>query len=789
VAFLLYSATALLVLGIAHRFVSRLSAAAAIVLSVLPLGLTGPALLTGRVYGPVDYLYQDLPFSRMVRAGPPGNPSATDVISEFFPWRLAVQESLGRVEWPLWNAYNLCGHPLAAEVQSAPYSPFTLLACLLPAPVSMTYTAAIALLAAAVAAFLFARELECGEAAALVAGAGWAFAASSVLYVHTAMGFTTLYLPLLLLATRRVIRAPGIQSGALLLTALVLTVLAGHPESLFLNVLTGCVYALFELVRSRATALRAVATAVAAGLGAALVCAISLLPLLEAIPQSVEYRMKDAIHASYGAPAAEVVAALATDVFPQLHLRQFVSPALGLIGAETAAVGSVVLALALYAIWRRRSPETWFFAALGLFCLAAGARFPPLVNFMRRLPLLHVTMHQRLAFAGALCLVMLAALGIEELLRRNDRRATAATLAVVLVLLGTGTFWIARHVVLGPIANDTTALKTMVELAGLAAAALLLASRIPMRAVLPILIAIVAGQRIVAGLHTFETYPASLAYPHLPLLDALPATGEPFRVVALGTAFPPATNTFYGLEDARGYEAMTLLEFQRTWTLWCRRHGIWFNRVDGLTAPFLSFLNVRFALQPAELPVPAGWRLVRADRGTALLENERAIARVFVPRRVAVSGASAEETVDRMSGAGDFADLAWITGRGDGNAIQNGPGIIELRSRSRGGEYRFDATMERDGWVVLSESAWKGWHATVDGRAVRLSRANAAFLAIPVPAGRHAVQVIYRPASFVAGRAISLATLALLGALAVFRASIRRRKFAAAVSYHDGGNG
>ena len=109
-------------------------------------------------------------------------------MSEFFPWRLAVQQSLRRGEWPLWNPYNLSGLPLAAQAQSAPYSPFTLLACLLPAAVGMSYTAAIALFVAAVSAFLLARELGLGEGPSLFAAVGWGLSASVVLYNQTAMG-------------------------------------------------------------------------------------------------------------------------------------------------------------------------------------------------------------------------------------------------------------------------------------------------------------------------------------------------------------------------------------------------------------------------------------------------------------------------------------------------------------------------------------------------------------------------------------------------------------------------
>ncbi|HEX2123339.1 MAG TPA: hypothetical protein VHL59_17040, partial [Thermoanaerobaculia bacterium] len=355
---LLYLATALAVLALVHSFVAPISRAAAVLLIVLPLAVVGHALVTGGVYGPVDHVYQYQPHAALAERfgiGPARNVSVADMWSEFFPWRLAVQESFARGEWPLWNAYNLAGHPLAAEAQAAPYSPFTLIACLLPAAVSMTYTAAIALFLAGVCAFVFARELGLGEGASCVAAAGWALSSCIVLSSLTALGFATLYAPLILAAVRRVVRRPGLHAGAVLMTALALSTLAGHPESLFLNVLVGCAYALFELLRRRARPWRAIATAVAAGTMAFLLCAIFLLPILDALPQSHEYQMKSEAltHVTHGLPIANVLALFATHFFPFLQNRAWLSPQLGYIGGEIAAMGSIVVALALYAVWRR----------------------------------------------------------------------------------------------------------------------------------------------------------------------------------------------------------------------------------------------------------------------------------------------------------------------------------------------------------------------------------------------------------------------------------------------------
>src|SRR5687767_15865670 len=129
-AVLLYLATASALLWLAHRFVRPISRAAATVLLLLPFAIVGYALITGGVYGPIDHPYQYPPLSALAEQhaiGPARNASAIDIWSEFFPWRLAVKESFARGEWPLWSGSNLAGHPLAAEAQSAPYSPFTLL--------------------------------------------------------------------------------------------------------------------------------------------------------------------------------------------------------------------------------------------------------------------------------------------------------------------------------------------------------------------------------------------------------------------------------------------------------------------------------------------------------------------------------------------------------------------------------------------------------------------------------------------------------------------------------------
>src|SRR4051812_7214895 len=62
---LLYLSVALLLLWIAHRALTPISKPAAIALLLLPMCITGKALLTGGVFGPVDLPYFTEPLRDM----------------------------------------------------------------------------------------------------------------------------------------------------------------------------------------------------------------------------------------------------------------------------------------------------------------------------------------------------------------------------------------------------------------------------------------------------------------------------------------------------------------------------------------------------------------------------------------------------------------------------------------------------------------------------------------------------------------------------------------------------
>ena len=89
---------------------------------------------------------------------------------------------------------------------------------------------------------------------------------------------------------------------------------------------------------------------------------------------------------------------------------------------------------------------------------------------------------------------------------------------------------------------------------------------------------------------------------------------------------------------------------------------------------------------------------------------------------------------------------------------------------------RVDIEVETSGpsLVVVAQTWYHNWRAYVDGRPAPLLRANHAFQAIQVPAGRHSIRLVYEDRAFQFGAAVSICMA--VNCL-IFLHLLRRRQF------------
>jgi hypothetical protein len=74
-----------------------------------------------------------------------------------------------------------------------------------------------------------------------------------------------------------------------------------------------------------------------------------------------------------------------------------------------------------------------------------------------------------------------------------------------------------------------------------------------------------------------------------------------------------------------------------------------------------------------------------------------------------------------------------------------------------------DARTDTGGVLVLTDTWYPGWEATVDGEPVPVLEVDHALRGVALPPGSHRVEFRFRPLSFVMGAWTSVATLAGLG--------------------------
>lgn len=770
-----YGGTAALLLAAAHRWVRPLQRKIALLLALAPLLLTGPATLRGAVYAPLDinFLFEPLmahrPEADIVWVQ---TPVISDVAFSMIPWQKAVREHFRNGRAPLWNRFVLAGEPLLAVQQSGALHPFTWAGFLLPLAQSWTFQMSARLLLAVLSAYLLFRDLGCREPAALLGALGWGLSDFLVFYVGYTVGNAIAPFPLLVLGLTRLVRDADRRAVALTVIALVLITTAGHPESLLFSVTGAGLWFLFLLgfagPRNR---VRPLLLSLAAGALTLGLMAVQLLPMAEVLPHTWEQALRElgADETKSVAPR-ESASRAATFLVPYAHGESGHGQLHKGYGVPGAYAGAILLPLAVCGLFGRERIR-WALLALGLFGLAMWARLALVTDALAALPLFDIAVLDYLVWLAAFAACALAALGADRLLAGEGRGAFLAGAA--LALAGILAVFFAFEPAMRQLDMPEDYLRERLLLAvvplglGMILAAAFL-RRAPARALAAVLaaalLALLAVPRVLEAGGVYPVCSARALSLRLQFLEAIPL-GTPVRMVALGEMFVPNVSALYELEDVRGYESMTLLPLVETFPLWTSP-GSWYNRVDDLDKPFLSFLNVGYAIVPLGYPPPPGWTLRSRDKNADLLQNTRVLPRAFAPASIrAEPGAGARLAL--LASIQDFSRQG-VIGSPAGAWLPNGRARVEIASYQAQAMV-LDVEAQEETIVGTSIPAWPGWKAKLDGAAIEPLSYNHAFLGFRVPKGAHRLTLRYFPGGFALGAAISLLTLAVAIVLLLLR--------------------
>ena len=251
-----------------------------------------------------------------------------------------------------------------------------------------------------------------------------------------------------------------------------------------------------------------------------------------------------------------------------------------------------------------------------------------------------------------------------------------------------------------------------------------------------------------------------------PSLPAVEQFNEASGTVRIGHSLPGTGNLLYephllllqGYRVSDSYGSMQLAS-EAMFEIELREHPV----------RLLQLRSTRFALEPGQGAVPFQVRAVTDSLPRALVIptataalNDQFGARYlrspdFDPRREVVLSDIPLEV------------LEWV----DPSNRTPSPGAV-LMTVDEPNEIRLEAQAEVASYLLLNDSWFPGWQATVNGRPVPIHRANLMFRAVQIPAGGSEVLFTYRPQSVRAGLQVSGLSLLLLGWL--FWESYRTKK-------------
>lgn len=757
-----------------------------------------PAIFTGRVLSPADWLFDYLPWAAQRPPGFSGaaNGLLSDSVAQFEPWLSFAAGRLRQGALPLWNPDNYLGAPFIANMQSAVFFPLNWLAFLWPDPALLVVRPWAKLVIAALGMYVLARDtLRLRPLAAAVAALPLVGGSFMTVWLFHAQTATAIWLPWLWWATARLLDRPDARRAAILALLVALHLFAGHPETAFHMAEATGLFALFRIGQTGPLRVGRVARLLGVWLAAyalgAAVAAIQLLPFLEYSAQSMSMlRRVERQLTPWSVPVRFAWTALSPDLFGNQVDRTWWAD-LSYTGTNNFSGALPLLLAPLAFLARSRARLAWaaFLTALLVLALAVVYGAPGVFEAAMAIPNQRLVLNDRLILVAEFALGLLAGLGVTTLAgHERPARVAGAVLALgaaAWLALGVAAPAVFAHSFFrlpgaapGPAVVWQAGLWRAAGAILLGAAALAAAMGLRRRAPRP-----AAAARLLLPLLLFADlwqahagFAPALAraayFPVTPAIRFLQQQPGLFRIVAASDLLPPETNLAYGLSDVRGYDGLEpQLYYQLVFQPALKQNtGASFH-----PSPLLDLLNVRYALvgpgdaPPARTAGGADWyvRVFDGGSGASVYENLRAAPRAWLAHQVEVEPDAAARPTRLADPAFDARQVALLAAPLPpaqplpAAAPPAGADAVTVTTYAPE-QVAISARSAAPGILVLGDMVYPGWQAQVDGGAAPIITVDHALRGLYLPAGRHEVRFDYRPASVAWGAVLSVLGLLLI---------------------------
>jgi len=702
-----------------------------------------------------------------------------------------IKRSLEKGIFPLWNPHQGLGYPLLGMIEVGQYFPLNYILYLLPEKYSWDILILLRILLAGIFTFYFMRELGFKKTPSLAAGIAFMLSGPMVLIQFWFINVDIL-LPLMLWACERLVKKASTANLLLLTFAVFLTVLAGHPEHVFLVNAFAFIFFGFRLFtrylarpadRQNRSALIAYPAANILGFG---LSAFVLFPFI----YNFLFEFWHAHHPGTGLLMEEQAGRAITLALPHFFQTVPLTFQWQFSGWYGGYLGTIVLALAFLSLFKNQKRGlNYFFAVLAAIILAKEYS-SPLVNWIGALPLLNkIRFAYHTPFLAAFSTAILTGMGVR--LALADKKTFRKAVIFSLGLLATAGFYLFQNK-----AGDF--LPTAWRAVGFAAGLLLVLQIILFLKDKKILRPAVAGLCLTGllfgelFLYIHREHPRRLvSFPSVPYIEYLKSQEPRSRSYGNFWAFYPSTASAYGVDDLGYFFALVpkrLVTFANTLLLKeqlkadLRPPAIRAIPLVG-REHILDLLNVRYIIWPEDRTFEKPFPQFQSPEGrfpkvysgeVRVFERPDVFPRVFVVHRA----------IFEPRESSSLALLARLGPLLRGVAVINSPPILPVMAALKDtplkddssariikytpNEVVLEAIMENPGIVVFSDAYHPDWNVYVNGAPWKVLQTNQLLRGVFLPKGIFKIKFAFEPASLYFGAWVSFLCCLIILTLAYF---------------------
>ena len=420
-------------------------------------------------------------------------------------------------------------------------------------------------------------------------------------------------------------------------------------------------------------------------------------------------------------------------------------------GEMVGYVGMVPLILGLYAMYFRRDKKTLFFGlVLFLSLFLALPTFLAKLPFILKVPFLSEAQPTRLIFIVDFVLSVLGALGLDYFLKTKKKIHIIYPLILPVILLLFLIFFIPKEHSIVVKNNLIFPAVLLMASAVLLVSLIIFQNKKKMTVLILILLLTVTGFDLLRFAWKFNPFTSGdYLFPQTKTTTYLTENLGNYRYMTTDSRiFPPNFSSVYRLQSVDGYDPLYLLRYGELIIAMERGKPdvdppFGFSRIitpHNYSSKIADLLGVKYILSLSELNSPS-LKQVFQEGKTLVYENLNVIPRTFFVTKIK-NAKSQQEAINLLFADSFDPGTMAVTENADGRLMTLGEvtaGQANITGYSEN-KVVIETENESTGFLVLTDSFYPTWKATIDGKGTKIYRTDYNFRGIIVPAGNHKIE-------------------------------------------------